>query len=134
MKIYCTGCETDVEARLTNGAEMYPNSPELAAMPFWVCDTCRAFVGTHHKTKKKNRPLGYLATPEIKRWRMLIHQTLDPLWKTKKIARGRAYKYISDAVGYSYHNGELYSAEEGKRVYEIVKELKMKIDPSPFNR
>lgn len=134
MKIYCTGCGVAVEARLTNGAEMYPSRPDLASMPFWVCDTCGAFVGTHHKTKKKNRPLGYLATPEVKRWRMAIHQILDPLWKGKKIGRGQVYKHISARIGHSYHTAEIYSAEEGKKIYEIVKELKMQIDPSPFNR
>ncbi len=134
MRIYCTGCVTDVEARLTNGAEMYPNSPELATMPFWVCDTCGAFVGTHHKTKKKNRPLGYLATPEIKQWRMRIHAVLDPLWKTHQIPRGIAYGHIAFKLGYPYHTGEIKSIEEAKRVYQIVKELKMDINPSPFDR
>lgn len=113
---------------------MYPNRPDLAQLPFWVCDTCASFVGTHHKTKKKNRPLGYLATPQIKQLRMRIHAVLDPLWKSGKISRGQAYKYISDHVKYSYHNGELYSVSEGKKVWAIVQELKKKLDPSPFDR
>lgn len=29
MKIYCTGCEEDVEARLTDGQERYPHRPDL---------------------------------------------------------------------------------------------------------
>lgn len=113
---------------------MYPARPDLATMPFWVCDTCNAFVGTHHKTKKKNRPLGYLATPEIKRLRMMIHGVLDPLWKGNKVSRGAAYKYISDSLGYHYHTGEIQSEEEGRKVYAIVQGLKMKLDPSPFDR
>lgn len=134
MQIYCTGCGKDVEARLTNGAEMYPARPDLAGIPFWVCDACRAFVGTHHKTKKKFRPLGYLATPEVKRWRMRIHQALDPLWQGGKADRGQLYKRISDALGHDYHTGNIYSAEEGEFVYEIVQGIKRELDPSPWNR
>jgi len=133
--IWCTGCDRFVFARLTDGREMYPRRPDLASLPFWVCDDCGAFVGTHHKTKKqKLRPMGHLATPEVKQWRMRIHAILDPLWKTGKIERGHAYARISKALGHTYHTGEIYNAEEGEFVYEIVKALKMEIDPSPFNR
>lgn len=134
MKIYCTGCSADVEARLTDGREMYPGNKDLVTIPFWICDTCRSFVGTHHKTPNRLKPLGFLATPEVKKWRRIIHQTLDPLWKTNKIKRGLAYREISDRIGRSYHTAEIYSVEEGKKIYEIVKEMKMRLDPSPWNR
>lgn len=134
MHIYCTGCGREVEARLTNGAEMYPHRTDLASMPFWIHDECGAFVGTHHKTKHKLKPLGFLATPEVKKWRKIIHDILDPLWRNKKIKRTKAYAYISNRIGHTYHTGEIYSVEEGKQIYEIVLELKMRIDPSPFNR
>lgn len=135
-QIWCTGCNRRVSARLTDGSEMYPTRPDLAEIPFWVCETpdCRAFVGTHHKTKQKYKALGFLATPEVKRWRMMIHAILDPLWKTGRIDRGRAYRYITDRLGRNYHTAEIYSVEEGREVYEIVKALKQEIDPSPFNR
>lgn len=135
MQIYCTGCQTDVDARLTTGAEMYPHRPDLASIPFWVCDTCKSFVGTHHKTKKWRRPLGYLATPEIKVWRMRIHQILDPLWKKGLIQRGNAYRRISVALGHDYHTGNIYSVDEAKKIYEIVKGIKNQLDPhhSPWN-
>lgn len=133
-ELYCTGCEKDVEARLTSGSEMYPHRADLATVPFWVCDTCGAFVGTHHKTKNKYRSLGYLATPEIKRWRMRIHQILDPLWKNGLIERGNLYQRLSVALGHDYHTGNIYNVEEAEFIYSIAMEIKRKLDPSPFNR
>lgn len=133
-KIFCTGCNSDVRARLTNGKEMYPHRPEIAGVPFWVCDICKSFVGTHHKSRNKTVPLGFLATPEIKKWRKIIHAILDPLWKGGKIGRGEAYLYIGERLGRVYHTAEVSSVEEAKKIYEIVKELKMKLDPSPWNR
>jgi len=128
-EIFCTGCDKQVEARLTNGAEMYPHHPKLAYTPFWVCDTCGAFVGTHNKTRNHLRPLGYLATKAVKRWRLLIHQTLDPLWKSGKIKRGHAYARISKALGHTYHTGEIYNEEEGQFVYDLVKEMSRELSP-----
>lgn len=134
MIIYCTGCTKEVEARLTDGKEMYPHREDLEKFPFWVCDTCRAFVGTHHKTRNRFKPLGFLATKEIKQWRMLIHSILDPLWKTEKIKRGQAYAFVSNRLGRTYHTGEILSLDDAKAVHRIVCELKDKLDPGPFNR
>ncbi len=131
MKIFCTGCKTDVEARLTDGDEMYPQREDLSHLIFWVCDTCKSFVGTH---RTNNKPLGFLATKEIKVWRKNIHSILDPLWRSKKIRRGAAYAYVSRRLGRTYHTAEIYSVEEGKQIYEIVKTLKDSLDPGPWNR
>lgn len=62
MKIYCTGCGKDVQARLTDGAERYPHRPDLYELPFWKCDTCGNYVGCHHKTRAPTKPLGCIAT------------------------------------------------------------------------
>ena len=55
--LYCCGCDTGTEARLTNGAEIYPHRPDLHELPFWKCDKCGNFVGCHHKTKDRTRPM-----------------------------------------------------------------------------
>lgn len=135
-EIFCTGCDAEVDARLTNGAEMYPHRPDLARRPFWICDTCGAFVGTHHKTRDHLKPLGSLATKEVKRWRMLIHRMLDPLWQEGHIERGHAYARISTALGHTYHTGEIYNVEEGEFVYQIVKAMRDELNPpkGPWNR
>lgn len=123
MQIYCTGCQQDVEARLTNGAERYPHRQDLYELPFWKCDKCGGYVGCHHKTDKPTRPLGVIATPEILEARKKIHALLDPLWKSKKIKRGQAYAFVSNRLGYNYHNGEIRSLEEARKIYRIVAEL-----------
>ncbi len=131
MKIFCTGCGTEVDARLTDGSEMYSHRDDLDSHQFWICDTCGAFVGCHPRS---TRPLGYLASSEIKVWRKNIHAILDPLWKKKKIGRSQAYAYIGNRLGRTYHTAEIYSVEEGKQIYEIVKTLKDKLDPGPWNK
>lgn len=123
MKIYCTGCEVEVDARLTDGAERYPHRPDLKDLPFWHCDTCGAWVGTHHKTSKPTQPLGCLATPQILDARKKIHALLDPLWQSKRIRRGQAYAYVTKRLGHEYHNGEIRTLEEARRIYTIVAQL-----------
>ncbi len=133
LDIFCTGCEQIVRASLITGAELYPTRLDLASLRFWKCETCCAFVGVH-KNDYRNRPLGFLATPEVKVWRKNIHAILDPLWSTKKITRSQAYAYISNRLGRTFHAAEIYSVEEGKKVYAIAKGLKDKLDPGPWNR
>lgn len=134
MMIYCTGCEAEVDARLTSGKEMYPHRLELATLPFWIHDVCGAFVGCHHKSKSKLMPLGFLATKEVKQWRMRIHNVLDPLWKHGLIKRKHAYARLSKALGHTYHTGEIYSAEEGEFVFRLVEEMRNELNPGPWNR
>lgn len=123
MKIYCTGCEKDVDARLTSGKERYPHRPDLYDLPFWKCDACGNYVGCHHKTGTPTKPLGVIATKEILEARKKIHALLDPLWKSKRIKRGQAYAYVSHRLGYQYHNGEIRTIKEAREIYKIVGQL-----------
>lgn len=125
--IYCTGCVQDVQARLTDGRERYPHRPDLADIPFWRCDGCGNYVGCHHKTDDPTRPLGCIATPQLLQARKKIHALLDPLWKSKRIKRGQAYAYVTNRLGYEYHNGEIRTIEEARKVYAIVAELHNKL-------
>ena len=130
MTIYCTGCEQDVEARLTDGRERYSHRPDLADLPFWKCDTCKNYVGCHHKTANRTSPLVCIATPEILDARKKIHALLDPLWKSEKIKRGQAYAFVTNRMikvtgnqRYQYHNGEIRSLEEARHIDKIVAKL-----------
>lgn len=124
MNIYCCGCKTKVEARLTDGKEIYPHRSDLFDLPFWKCDSCGNFVGCHHKTEDRTRPLGCIPTPEIKNARKEIHKILDPLWKKGKISRSKIYKYLSDSLGWRYHTADIRNIEEARKVYRLIKELK----------
>lgn len=118
--IECLYCQKDVHARLTNGKEIYPHRPDLAYKKFYICDICKNYVGCHPNSE---RPLGFIPSKEIRKARLHIHRLLDPLWQNKLIKRGKAYKILSDKMGYQYHNGELRSIEEGRKAYKIVAEL-----------
>lgn len=121
MRIYCCACNRDIEARLTNGAEVYPHLEDLAELPFWMCDACGNYVGCHHKTKNRTQPLGVIATPEIKKARQHIHAVLDPIWKSGKMKRASIYKRISDELGWQYHTANIRTIEEARKVYAIVR-------------
>ena len=128
MEITCCGCNGQkVKARLTYGHEIYPHRKDLYLLPFWKCDTCGNFVGCHHKTKNKTKPLGCIPTPEIKQKRLEIHRIIDPLWKLKKVERSYVYNWLSRHLGYEYHTANIESLEEAEKVLRLVKQLKEEI-------
>ncbi len=124
MNIYCCGCEKDTHALLVAGMHEYPHRQDLFKLPFWQCPKCGNFVGCHHKTKTPTKPLGCIATSEIKKARMEVHSILDPIWKNGKVARARLYKLISDELGYQFHTSETRSVDECKQVIKILEHLK----------
>lgn len=123
MEIYCCGCNEKVEARLTNGAEVYAHREDLSGLPFWRCDKCGNFVGCHHKTDNPTNPLGCIPTPEIKNARQHIHKLLDPLWESGKIKRSALYKQISDKIGWKYHTAKIRNIDEAREIYRVIKEI-----------
>jgi hypothetical protein len=122
--IYCCECQKEINARLTNGKEIYPHREDLFEKFFWICENCNNYVGTHGKTKDKTRPLGVIPSREIKQLRKKIHSVIDPLWKNKKIKRQILYKKISEKIGKEYHTAEIRTAEEGIKILKIVLNLK----------
>jgi hypothetical protein len=130
MDLFCCGCVREVDARLTDGKEIYPHRPDLAALPFWRCDTCKNFVGCHHKTDDRTRPLGCIPTKEIKGARQHIHRILDPLWKSGDIPRKALYQKIADRIGReNYHTANIRSLEEARQIYRIVQDIAKELRP-----
>lgn len=123
MILYCCGCEKYVEARLTDGREVYPHRPDLYGLPFWKCDACGNYVGCHHKTANRTAPLGCIPTPELKKARHHIHEILDPLWQSGLITRLNLYAAISEKLGWQYHTAKIKSVEEAREVYRVVKQI-----------
>lgn len=126
MTIYCTGCQKDVEPRLTDGKEIYPHREDLASLPFWKCDTCQNYVGCHHKTKDKTKPLGVIPTKELMNARKHIHELLDPMCKGIPLKRKKLYKKLSKRLGYEYHTDEIRTIEEARRVYQVLQGYKLR--------
>ncbi len=120
MLIHCCGCAKKIDAKLTNGSEIYPHRDDLCSLPFWQCGTCGNFVGCHHKTNKPTRPLGCIPTPEIRDARKHIHAKLDPLWQSGKISRNQFYKKLSEILGRKYHTANIRSLEEAREVYKAI--------------
>lgn len=124
MELRCCGCQKKIEARLTDGSETYPHRQDLHELPFWKCDACGNFVGCHHKTTNRTRPLGCIPTPEIKNARKHIHAILDPLWQSGKCKRKELYAYLSEKLGWKYHTANIRSVEEGRTVYRLIEKYK----------
>lgn len=121
--IYCCGCSEKVIARLTDGAEIYPHRHDLHDLPFWICDTCKNYVGCHHRSNNKTKPLGCIPTKEIKNARMHIHELLDPIWKSGKISRKDLYAMITHHVGWSFHTAKIRTIDEARMVYKFLKDF-----------
>lgn len=123
-KIFCCGCQSDVEARLTSGKETYSHRRDLHSLPFWKCDTCGNFVGCHHKTKNRTRPLGVIPTQELKAERQKIHKVIDPLWQSGRAGRGQLYGMIAHLIGVEeYHTADIRTVEQAREVQRVAQEL-----------
>ena len=130
--IWCCGCGGAVSARLTDGAEIYPHRSDLHKLPFWKCDKCRNFVGCHHKTKERTKPLGCIPTPEIKNARQHIHRILDPIWKTKRMHRRPLYRRLANDLGIEeYHTAALRSVEDARAAYRAVMAVRTELGMNP---
>lgn len=61
----------------------------------YYCEACGARVGTRSGT---DAPLGYLADAELRRWRRVLHEALDPIWQETQWPRSRAYSLIEEVL------------------------------------
>lgn len=129
MRIFCCACLIEVEARLTNGAEIYPHrsTEPLADLPFWICDTCGNYVGCHHKTEDRTRPLGCIADAPMRNARKHIHALIDPAWQSGRVKRGKLYEYISAKVGWKFHTADLRTIEDARTVYKAARDYILSI-------
>lgn len=122
MIIHCCKCNKKIEARLTNGEEVYPHRPDLYELPFWKCDKCHNFVGCHHKMiNNPTQPLGCIPTKELKNARRHIHKILDPIWQSKKMSRNKIYAKITKHMGWNYHTAQIKTVEEAREIYRFIK-------------
>lgn len=121
MKIYCCNCCEEKECNLVKGNEIYPHRGDLSYLNLYQCPVCKKYVGCHPNSKK---PLGVIPTEDMKRARMMIHELIDPLWKTKKIKRDELYCLIAKELGIKeYHTGWTRSIEQCQDVYRASLKL-----------
>ena len=127
-EIYCCGCAVKVDARLTDGAEIYPHRADLSELPFWKCDDCGNYVGCHHKQENNpTQPLGIIPTAELRNARNQIHKILDPVWEKGEMPRGVLYNKLSDLLGWKYHTANIRSVEEAREVYRHITAIRKEL-------
>jgi hypothetical protein len=82
----------------------------------WLCRKDDAYVGCHQNTKK---PLGKMANKELREWRKKAHRVFDPLWKTGKMSRKKAYRLLYEKTGKWIHMGDS-NVEDCKLVLSVL--------------
>lgn len=123
MLIFCCGCQAKVDARLTNGKEIYPHREDLYSKPFWRCDGCKNYVGCHYKTTNPTNPLGNIPTPRLRTARQEIHKLLDPLWQGGGWSRKDLYNFLSAEMGFKYHTAKIRNLNEAEKVWRLLRGL-----------
>lgn len=103
-------------AKWVENKEVYGRNYGKSIM-MWLCKPCDAYVGCHNNTKK---PLGTMANKETRKWRKKAHATFDPLWKSGKTTREKAYKFLKIQFGREVHIGES-DIETCKRIIALTK-------------
>lgn len=96
-------CNCGRVARLVTGARIYPHRPDLHVKRFYLCEPCNAYVGVHPGTTKA---LGHLAGPQLRKLRMKAHSVFDPIWKSGRMSRNAAYRWLSESLGFEAHIGQ----------------------------
>lgn len=125
MKIYCCECKCTVSANLISGKEVYPHREDLYSLPFWECPNCKRFVGCHHKTKDRTKPLGCIPNDFIKQTRKEIHQLIDPIWRYGEASRKDIYKQMSEILGFEFHSAEISSNDAALKAYDAAMQINL---------
>lgn len=131
----CPYCQQP--AQLATGAEIYRNRDDLAALSFWACFPCGAYVGCHkrgawfYRAGKKvvsdgTEPLGRLANAELRAAKQAAHAAFDPTWMNTGQPRKTAYAWLAHKLGIPVedcHIGE-FDVDRCRLVVEICKREK----------
>lgn len=99
-KVRCPYCLDN--AVLVTGDTIYPRRPDLHYKLFWLCRPCDAYVGCHACGHGDGSiPLGRLANPELRQWKMNAHSVFDALWKSQPnpVRRKEAYRWLAFQLG-----------------------------------
>ena len=110
---YCNG-----EATCRDSSLIYGRSYG----PAWICTRypeCDAYVGCHPGTQK---PLGRMANSELRDWKQRTHRAFDPLWKSGRMTRTAAYRWLAAQLGIAFeecHVG-MFDVEHCRRAVEVA--------------
>lgn len=131
MKIYCCGCEENVDANLVTGFDVLPRLLFMRTKNFWRCPHCRNWIGTYDKGRFKDAPLGPIATPKIRDMQTKLRDKISLILCAKKSvpdARKILYDWLSKKLFYPYRTEAIISKEEADRVMELLRIVEDKIN------
>jgi hypothetical protein len=109
--------ECGLLAKSVSGKRIYPHRADLYVRRFWLCD-CGAYVGSH---QGNGEPLGHPVGAEGRKARNAAHAAFDPLWKSGRMRRSDAYKWLADQLGQPAGQTHIswMTAEQARRVVTI---------------
>ena len=113
VEVICPYCNEPAE--WVENKEVYGKNYGKSYM-IYFCRPCNAYVGCHQNTRQ---PLGSLANRELREWRKKAHAAFDPLWKTGKMTRKKAYRWLYDKTGKWIHMGDS-TIEDCKKVINAI--------------
>lgn len=116
----CPYCQNPAEY-MASSSSLYANGKDYG--PVWICHGCKAWVGCHKAEYGISAiPLGRLANAELRKAKIAAHTAFDRLWKSGKMSRGHAYRWLAERLGISSkvcHIG-MFDVAMCRRVVEIV--------------
>lgn len=127
----CPYCGSDAE--LTTGHKVYPHRPDLAHLKIWACLPCDAWVGTH-KNSPTHAPLGRMANAELRRAKMAAHAAFDPIWKSGRMSRSKAYALLASLMNLPKQDTHIgmFDVQQCKQVVEVCKTMAPTSQPGSF--
>ena len=116
-KMHCPYCDHVVD--YVDSKKIYGRSYGMV----YLCRDCDAYVGVHKGTDK---PLGRLANKELRAWKMAAHKAFDPLWRSGKMKRNQAYKWMAEQMELSPSEAHIgmFDVEKCQTLIKICNDLK----------
>lgn len=86
------------------------------------CRPCDSYVGCHKGT---TRAKGRLANKRLRFWKKRAHLFFDDLWKSEKMTRSKAYKWLSEKLNIpmEYTHIGMFDENQCRATVELCKEL-----------
>ena len=84
-----------------------------------ICDSCGAFVGCHPNSKIA---LGTVANTELRELRKTCHKYFDVMWKSGRVSRTGAYKWLQKSMQLSPEEAHIgmFDVDKCKKLLRIL--------------
>lgn len=81
---------------------------------FYGCVAYPDCDGSHGAHQASGLPLGYAADPETRKWRKAAHVELDSLWKSGRLFRQQAYRWMQKTLGLTADQAHISRLDEAQ--------------------